>query len=282
MAGAGLLDLKRRIKSVTNTQKITRAMGLVATAKFKKVRDRAEKTTPYFDKFHEAVTKMALSPELEGSKYFQENDSDIDIYVVITSDSGLCGSYNTNAIMESRRHMEGKKVQVITAGDKGRVFFTRRDYETLGEFVDLGDAPSYKDAIEIIRPAIEAFESGKARNVYITYTKFHSPVKQTVEILKILPMERPEGEKGKNILFEPSSQEVFEYVMPKYISTTMFYSLVNSVASEYSSRMSAMDNATKNASELLDGLKLMYNRARQSSITQEITEIVSGAEALKV
>jgi F-type H+-transporting ATPase subunit gamma len=281
LAGAGLLDLKRRIKSVTNTQKITRAMGLVATAKFKKVRDRAEKTTPYFDKFHEAVTKMALSPDLEGSKYFQENDSDTDIYIVLTSDSGLCGSYNTNAILETVRHIDDRKVQLITVGEKARAFFTRRDYETLKEFVDLGDAPSYKDAVDIIRPAIEAFEMGKVKNVYITYTKFHSPVKQSVEILRMLPMERPEGEKGKDILFEPSSKEVFDYVMPKYISTTMFYSLVNSVASEYSSRMNAMDNATKNASEILDKLKLMYNRARQSSITQEITEIVSGAEALK-
>lgn len=282
MAGAGLLDLKRRIRSVTNTQKITRAMGLVAKAKFKKVRDRAEKTTPYFENFHEAITKLALSPDLEDSKYFQKNDSDTDVYIIVTSDSGLCGSYNTNVISQSRNHMGNRKVKVITIGDKGRIFFTRRGYETLGEFVDLGDSPSYKDATEVLRPAIEAFEAGDVGNVYVIYTKFHSPVKQSVEVLKILPMERPEGEKSKAILFEPSPSEVFDYVVPKYLNTTIFYSLVHGTASEYASRMNAMDNATKNASEILDGLKIMYNRARQSGITQEITEIVSGAEALKV
>jgi F-type H+-transporting ATPase subunit gamma len=281
LAGAGLLDLKRRIKSVTNTQKITRAMGLVATAKFKKVRDRAEKTTPYFDKFQEAIRKLALSPDLEGSKYFMENDSDRDIYIVITSDSGLCGSYNTNVILETLKQIEGKNVSLITVGEKARSFFTRRGIDTISEFVELGDSPSYKDAVDIMRPAIEAFEKGEARNVYIVYTKFYSPVKQRVEVLKVLPMEKAEGEKGKEIVFEPSPKEVFEYVMPKYLSTTMFYALVHGVASEYANRMSAMDNATKNAGELLDKLRLMYNRARQSGITQEITEIVSGAESLK-
>jgi F-type H+-transporting ATPase subunit gamma len=276
-----MLDLKRRIKSVTNTQKITKAMGLVATSKFKKVRERAEKTTSYFDKFDEVIRKMALSPDVEDSRYLQGNNSDVDVYIVITSDSGLCGSYNTNSILEAAGHLNGKKVKLITVGDKARVFFTRRKFETIGEFVDLGDAPTYKDAVEIIRPAIEAFEEGKVGNVYITYTRFYSPVKQSVKTIRMLPIEKPKVEKGKEILFDPSPCEVFDYVMEKYINTTMFYSLVNSVASEYSSRMTAMDNATKNASELLTNLRIMYNRARQTTITQEISEIVSGAEALK-
>lgn len=280
MAGGSLLDLKRRIKSVTNTQKITKAMGLIATSKFKRVRDRADKTTPYFDTFRESVEKLALSPDMVDSVYFRINDTEKDVYVVITSDSGTCGSYNMNVINEAASRIVKDKDSLITVGEKGRNFFKKRSYETMAEFIDIGDSPSFKEATEIVRPAITAFEEGKVRNVYIIYTKFHSPIKQTVETIKILPFERPEG-KPEGVLFEPSQNEVFDYVLPKYLGTTIFYTLANSIASEISSRMNAMDNATKNAGDLLDALKLHYNRVRQGNITREITEIVGGAEALK-
>lgn len=280
MAGGALLDLKRRIKSVTNTQKITRAMGLVATAKFKKVRDRAEKTTPYFDKFHESVNLMALSPDVLTSKYFVSNDSDTDLYIVISSDSGLCGSYNTNIFNEMLKITADKKVQLITVGEKAKGFFKRRECQILSQSVENGYAPTFKDAVEMMRPAIEAFEGGKVKNVYLMYTKFYNPVKMRVETVKILPFEKPAG-KVEERLFEPSPKAVFDYVLPKFLNTTMYYALVNSIASEISSRMNAMNNATKNAGEILDKLKLAFNRARQGSITQEITEIVGGAEALK-
>ncbi|KMT22779.1 ATP synthase F1 subunit gamma [Clostridium cylindrosporum] len=280
MAGAGLLDLKRRIKSVTSTRKITKAMGLVATAKFRKIRERAEGTTPYFEKFESAVKGIALSSEVASSKYFNAVEGKKDIYIVIGSDSGLCGGYNTNIFSETVRAVEGKNVSLITVGQKARTFFSLRNFDTMAEYVELGPTPSYKDCVEIIRPAIKAFEQGEASNVYVVYTKFHSPVKQTVEFLKVLPMEKEEGAKGSEAIFEPSAAEIFDYIVPKYINTTMFYAVVNAIASEYSSRMSAMDNATKNADELIDKLKLQFNRARQSSITQEITEIVGGAEAL--
>lgn len=280
MAGAGLLDLKRRIKSVTSTRKITKAMGLVATSKFRKLRERAEQTTPYFDKFDQAIKELALSSEVQSSKYFNKVEDKKDIYIVLSSDSGLCGGYNTNILNETFRRIEGKNASLITVGQKARGFFSSRNVDTIAEFVDLGPTPSYKDCVEIIRPAITAFENGEASNVYVIYTKFHSPVKQTVEFLKVLPMEKTEGAKGREMIFEPSASEIFDYIVPKYISTTMFYATVNAIASEYSSRMAAMDNATKNADELLDALKLQFNRARQSSITQEITEIVGGAEAL--
>ena len=280
MAGGALLDLKRRIKSVTNTQKITRAMGLVATAKFKRVRDRAEKTSPYFDKFHESVNLMALSPDVLTSKYFEGNDSDIDLYIVISSDSGLCGGYNTNVFNELLKITVGRNVQLITIGEKAKGFFKRRDYPILSQFEEIGDAPTFKDAVEIMRTAVEAFEIGKVRNVYLMYTKFYNPIKMRVETIKILPFQKPVG-KAQERLFEPSPKAVFDYVLPKFLNTTMYYALVNSIASEISSRMSAMNNATKNAGEILDQLKLAFNRARQGSITQEITEIVGGAEALK-
>lgn len=279
MAG-GLLELKRRIKSISNTQKITRAMGLVATAKFKKVRERAEKTNPYFDKFRESINLMALSSDVLSSKFFNINNTDTDVYVVISSNTGLCGSYNANVFHEAQHRISGQKVKLITVGEKGKGFFARRGYDIMADFVDFGDTPSYKEAVEVLRPALDAYLDGSVRNVYIIYTRFYNPVKMHVETIKLLPFERPEG-KQEERLFEPSPKEVFDYVLPKYLSTTMYYAFVNSIASEISSRMNAMDNATKNANEILDALKLAYNRARQSNITQEITEIVGGAEALK-
>jgi len=280
LAGGGLLDLKRRIKSVTNTEKITRAMGLVATAKFKKVRERAEKTTPYFDKFRESINQMALSPDVLTSEYFEVNNADTDLYIIISSNTGLCGSYNTNIFNEALSSIEGKKVKLITVGEKAKSFFHKRGYEIISEFVGFSDSPSYKDGVEVLRPAIEAFQHGSVKNVYLIHTKFYNPVKIRVETIKILPFEKPTG-KQEERLFEPSPKEVFDYVLPKYLYTTMYYAFVNSIASEISSRMNAMDNATKNANEILDALKLAFNRARQGNITQEITEIVGGAEALK-
>lgn len=280
MAGAGLLELKRRIKSVTNTQKITRAMGLVATAKFKKVRERAEKTTPYFEKFYDAIKMMAVSDDIRESIFFKGNRSDRDIYIILTSDSGLCGSYNANIINTALEHMHGRKVSLITVGERGRGFFKAHKYDTISEFVELGDAPTYKDAEAVMRPAIDAFLNGEAGSVNLVYTKFFSQIKQEARVIKVLPVEMEKGNHKKSIEFEPSMQEVFEYVLPKYLNSTMYNALANALASEYAVRMSAMDSATKNAGEILDKLQLIYNRARQSSITQEITEIVSGAEAL--
>lgn len=280
MAGGGLLELKRRIKSVANTQKITKAMGLVATAKFKKVRERAEKTTPYYLKFHESINALASSPDVASSKYFNINASETDVYVIVSSNTGLCGSYNTNVFNEAAAQMEGKKVKLVTVGEKAKSHYSRRGYEILHDFTGFGDVISYKDAIEALRPAVELFEKGGARNVYLIYTKFYNPVKIQVETIRVLPFEST-TEKHEERLFEPSPKEVFDYVLPKYLNTLMYFATVNSIACEITSRMNAMDNATKNASDILDALKLKYNRARQGNITQEITEIVGGAEALK-
>jgi len=280
LAGGGLLDLKRRIKSIANTQKITRAMGLVATAKFKKVRDRAEKTNPYFEKFQESMNAMASSPDVLSSKFFARNNSDTDLYIVISSNTGLCGSYNTNVFNEVLTKTTGQSVKLITVGEKANSFFTRRGYDIISPVVDFGDSPSFREAVDILRPAIDAYLAGSVKNVYLIYTKFYNPVKMKVEQLQVLPFVQPSG-KQEERLFEPSPMEVFDYVLPKYLNTMMYCAFVNSIASEISARMNAMDNATKNASEILDALKLAFNRARQGSITQEITEIVGGAEALK-
>lgn len=281
MGTGGLLELKRRIRSVSNTRKITKAMGLVASAKFKRLRDRVEKATPYFQKFNEAVESITKSSYVKSLFYFDENDSDTDVYIIITSDSGLCGNYNANVILSVLDHMYGKKVMLITVGGKGRSFFNAHNYDTIAEFIDIGNTPTIKDAADIIEPAVQAFKDKKIRNVYLAYTKFYSSVKQEVKIKKLLPFKARNENKGKEIEFDPSLDKILEYVFPRYLNTYVYYALLNSIASEYAIRMTAMDGATKNADDILNKLKLVFNRVRQSGITQEITEIVSGAEVLK-
>lgn len=280
MAG-GLIDLKRRIKSVQNTQKITKAMGLVATSKFKKVRARAEKNVPYINKFNDVIKTLALSSDAENSIYFKKNKVDTELYIIITSDSGLCGSYNANVIKKAVEDMEGKKVRLITIGEKARSFFLRRGYDTIAEYVEVGDYPVYWDAVDIMKDAIELYKKGEVKSVKLIYTRFHSPVKQEVELVKLLPLEKPKERIYREFEFEPKASRVLDYVFPKYLNNILYFSILTSIASEYAMRMNAMDSASKNAQELLNKLQAIYNRARQSNITQEITEIVSGAEALK-
>lgn len=291
----GLLDIKRRIKSVKNTQKITRAVSLVATSKFARIRPVMYKASAYFEKYRDVVEETILNMNLKESFYYNTNNSDTDLYIIITSDSGLCGNYNSNVINKALKDMHGKKVLLITIGERGRNYFKRRGYETLAEFIEIGNNPSLEDANSIMSMAIGYFKQGKVKNVYIIYTKFFSPLKQEVRVLKVLPVENSSEKENKSHelstaavnrrsnlwLFEPSQREVFEFIFPKYLNCLMYYVLTNSISSEYAVRITSMDGATKNASDILNKLQNMYNKARQSSITQEITEIVSGAEALK-
>lgn len=294
----GLLDIKRRIKSVKNTHKITRAVSLVASSKFGRIRPMLYRVSSYFEKYREVMEERFLGMNMEESIFYKSNSADTDLYIVITADAGLCGNYNTNAINRALRDMHGKKVILATIGERGRNYFKRRGYETLSEFVEIGTDPSVEEVNNIMKEAIDYFKQGKAQNVYIVYTRFYSPVKQEVQVLKVLPAEAPNSgtaaktapasvpresnAPGNEIyLFEPSMAGVFQFIFPKYLNSLMYYTLINSIASEYASKITSMEGATKNASDILDKLQTIYNKARQSSITQEITEIVSGAEALK-
>lgn len=301
----GLLDIKRRIRSVKNTQKITKAVSLVATSKFRKIRPAVYRVSTYFEKYRSVIEDLVPGMNIKESLFYKSNNTDTDLYIIITSDSGLCGNYNLNAINAALRHMHGKKVLLITIGERGRNYFKRRGYETLSEFVELGVDPELEDVNNLMEGAIDYYKQGKVRNVYIVYTKFYSPIKQEALVLKVLPIEESREEKDSSFkseasqtaasaahsrlnrqttdlyLFEPSQKEVFEFIFPKYLNSLMYYTLINSISSEYASRITSMEGASKNASDILDKLQNIYNKARQSSITQEITEIVSGAEALK-
>lgn len=305
----GLLDIKRRIRSVKNTQKITRAVSLVATSKFGRIRPAVYRVSTYFEKFRSVMEDTILSTNIKESIFYKTNNSDMDLYIILTSDSGLCGNYNLNAINTALKHMQGKKVLLITVGERGRNYFKRRGYDTLSEFVEIGIDPESQDVNNIMEGAIDHYRRGIIRNVYIVYTKFYSPVKHEAMVIKVLPagdnsekinnssktaaplnlenspasdaLSRGKTHPANLYLFEPSSKEVFEFIFPKYLNSLMYYTIINSIASEYASRITSMEGATRNASDILDRLQNIYNKVRQSNITQEITEIVSGAEVLK-
>lgn len=276
MSKGELIEIKRRIKSIKNTQKITKAMGLVATARFKRLREIAEFADEYFNEVSNTFRKLYFDDVYE-SKYFCENKEGKDAYIIITSNTGLCGSYNSNIINFASEKV-AKEDYLILIGDRGYQFFKRRGYKVLMNIL-MQRFPSFDDAQMIFNLIDDYFTKGKIKNVYVIYTKFINSVRQEVEMLKILPFEKTQ-EKNKEILLEPAKLQVFDFSTKIYLQSLIYNSLANALASEFAMRMTAMDSATKNSGELLDKLQLKYNRIRQGTITQEVTEIVSGAEAL--
>ncbi|MDT8715585.1 ATP synthase F1 subunit gamma [Clostridium sp. 19966] len=280
MAGAGLIAIKRRMKSVKNTIKITKAMNLVATSKLRKVRlslARAEEFNSEYAKLFEDV-----KDNFEGNSIFvRGNKSKKKLYVVFTSESGLCGGYNVSVVNSVAEFIGDDKEnsEIFVVGQKGRSYFRRFKYETAAEYVEVSDIPTIKEAVDISRHIISLYEEGKVGEVYFVYTHFHSSVKQDVKIDKMLPIEIDKTKMNNNyITFEPDIEASFDYLLREYVKQSVYYTLTTAKASEHASRMNAMDGATKNANELIDDLNLLYNRIRQSSITQEITEIVAGSE----
>lgn len=283
MAGAGLINIKRRIKSVTNTQKITRAMGLVSTSKLRKCREKLKPNQRYSATFENTIKDLITG--YEGSnKYTQDNKSSNELYIILTSDSGLCGSFNSSLLKTVYEKIEGKEdtVKLIIVGQKGRTFFNRYKFESAAEYVDIDDVPTVKEGRTISEKARSLYEKGEVGKVYIAYTKFINTIKQDVTIEKLLPFEVKDADKTeKYIDFEPERGKIIETIVPIYLNQKILNFMLNSKISEQATRMSAMDGATKNASDLLDDLNLKYNKVRQGAITQEITEIVGGSEALK-
>lgn len=283
MAGAGLIVIKRRLKSVTNTRKITKAMGLVATSKLRKVRRVLDSNNRYYDSLEESATLLLNSVDRSecDNVLVKGNKSKTKLYIVMTSDSGLCGGYNgavvSSAIESAIQDRENSKIMIV--GEKGRVYFKKTGFETVAEYVEIPDVPTIKEAEMIYNHALHLYEAGEVGEVYVVYTRFFSPVKQIVQQKKILPVEVDEHEPDYTLVTEPSMEQMAGGLISLYVKASIHNYLLNAKASEHGSRMSAMDGATKNADELLDKLKIKYNRIRQSAITQEISEIVGGAEA---
>lgn len=281
MGAAGLIEIKRRMKSVESTRKITKAMGLVATSKLRKARKELIANEQYNNLCKEVIREVVSSmPEDFDSIYYKSFDGD-KLYIVLTSDTGLCAGYNnTVAIYLNNLVQKSGGAKVVVVGSKGISYLSRYKISTYAEYVDLPDMPATKDINRIYNDAIYLYEKGDVSEVNIVYTEFISPVKQEVKSVKILPIEKKASREGQYII-EPSEEAVFKNAIDMYLKSQLKTCMLSAKASEHSARMTAMDGATENANDILQSLNIKFNRIRQGIITQEISEIVGGAEAQK-
>ncbi|AEJ39006.1 ATP synthase F1, gamma subunit [Sulfobacillus acidophilus TPY] len=290
MAG-GLQELRRRIRSVQNTQQITRAMKLVAGAKLRRAEERARASRDYFDQIRAITARAVERSHGLGHPLLEVRPVETASMVVVTSDRGLAGPFNTNVLrraMLELNHVEAKRKVVFAVGRKGRDFFRYRNVSMIEEFIGLGDDPSYRQARAIADTVMARYLEREVDAVYLTFTRYHNAMSQEPVTLQLLPVVLDEAVKGQDdagahmgYVFEPDPQEVFQDLLPRYVEMLIFGALLESKASEQGARMTAMDNASKNAEELIRRLILLRNRLRQAAITREIAELVGGAEALK-
>jgi len=283
MGAAGLLEIKKRIKSVENTRKITNAMALVATSKLRKSRRELAVNNKFIESTEPIIRNLATTASEDGANiYFDGNNNENKLYVVMTSDSGLCGGFNGGVVSYLQTLVGDKKsnAKIIVVGNRGIGYVKRAKLDTVGEYVDISDLPTVRDAKVIFDKALQMFINEEVSEVNIVYSKFVSPVRQEPMVDRILPIEKIEGKINKSLI-EPNIETVLEDALNIYLKGKIRGILLNSKCSEQSARMTAMDGATKNANDLLSDLKLKYNRIRQGAITQEISEIVGGAAAQK-
>ncbi|MBN2221217.1 MAG: ATP synthase F1 subunit gamma [Vallitaleaceae bacterium] len=282
---ASIREIKRRKLSIANTQQITKAMKLVSTAKLQKAKHQAESTRPYFLNVHTTISTILAKSSGVSHPFLEDRKGNKNLYIVITSNRGLAGGYNNNVGKLTVNHLQpGFEGKVIAIGKKGAEYLRKRHMNVIASHNDILDDPTYGKASKISDQALELYMKGEVDNIYISYTHFQSTLVQEAKLLKMIPVSTDEfkDEKGTSMMdFEPSAEFVLERILPKYLSSIIYGALKESAASEHGARMNAMDSATNNATEMIDKLSLKYNRARQSAITQEITEIVGGAEALQ-
>jgi len=284
----GLNDIKRRIKSVNSTMQITKAMELVSTSKLKRARVRLDKSKPYFETVLESIKDVLANAKGIKHPFLEKREVKNTLYILITSDKGLAGGYNANVNKLLQNEIKDKETaKIITVGVKGRDYFRRRGYNVIESLTGISETPEASDARHIGEKAIDLYRTGEVDEIKIVYTQFKSTISYVPEIITLLPATFEEKEisldnKGYRSLtrFEPSEEAVLDYLIPKYIGSTIYGAMIEASASESGSRRLAMENATDNADEMIRSLELVKNRARQAAITQEISEIVSGAEAL--
>ena len=281
MAGASMKDIKLRIKSVESTMQITKAMELVASSKLRHAKERVEKSRPYFEVLHEALAEIAYSTTEFRSPYLEKREVKRTCYVVIAGDRGLAGGYNSNVLKMVAAHAEGKDYCVLPIGRRALEHYQRRGVEVLTDRYSMAGDLEVSGCFEIARLLSKGFLDGEFDEIYVAYTNFVSMLSQQPAILPLLPLNyTKDTSEGPHqvTLYEPSGEAVYNAIVPEYLAGIVYGSLCESVASELGARRTAMDAASKNAGEMIDSLSLHYNRARQAAITQEITEIVAGAE----
>ena len=282
---ASLQDIRRRIKSVKNTQQITKAMKMVAAARLRRAQEAAVSNRPYDEKMYEVIADVASNAGSFSHPLLEVREEGKTLYIVLASDKGLAGAYASNVFKETMAHIKDKaNTSIVTVGRRAKEYFTPRGFDIVNSYMGFTERPDYQNARQIALDVIERFAEGNYKEVYLVYTKFISAISAVPQVIKLLPFTAPKTshtEIAAEYIYEPNAQEVLGYLLPQYIVTMIYASLLQSAASELSSRMNAMSNATDNAEELISKLDLHYNKVRQAGITREITEIVGGAEALK-
>ncbi|MFL2851840.1 MAG: F0F1 ATP synthase subunit gamma [Candidatus Pelagibacter sp.] len=289
---ASLDDLKKRIASVKSTQKITKAMKMVAAAKLRRAQESAEKGRPYSEKMNNVILNLSngISDKENAPKLLSgTGDDKVHLCVVLTSDRGLCGGFNSNIIKKAKSYFtkileEGKELKIITVGSKGNDLLKRMYGKKIIENISFKESKNtnYFDADKVGKIVIEKFEAGEFDICTIFYNQFKNVITQIPQAQQIIPLnnETDENTSDESYEFEPDEDEILGNLLPKNISTQIFKAMLENSASEQGSRMSAMDNATRNAGEMVDKLTIKYNRSRQAAITKELIEIISGAESL--
>lgn len=282
---ASAKDVRRRIRTVKNIEKLTNAMKMVAAARLRKAQERAEAARPYAQKMAEVMMNLASrAGDIEHPLLEVREETNV-AYVIIGAERGLAGSFNSNvmnrAMSEITQHSP-EQVRLVLVGKKAVAFFRKRPFKVSSD-MEVGKDVSFADIVRITRLLRGIFESGEVDAVYLVYAKFITAMRQEPVAVRLLPMTKPEvGEfEHAEFVFEPDAELLLGTLIPKYVDTQVYQALVESQASEQGARMSAMSAATKNAGEMIDNLTLVYNKARQAAITKEITEIVGGAEAQK-
>ena len=290
---ASMRDIKRRKSSIQSTQQITKAMKLVSTVKLQRAKQNAEKSDDYFRCMYSTVQSILARTKNLDHRFLKAGEGGKKAVIVITSNRGLAGGYNSNVIkLITQGELKDEDLCIYAIGKKGKDAL-QKSYEIRADYSDVIEEPVYADAMAISKEVLDGFAKGEISEIYLAYTGFKNTVVHVPTLLKLLPVEVngsvPEGGEGSGeetpmdkalMNFEPEDEEALNLLIPKYITSLIYGGMVESVASENGARMQAMDSATSNAEDMINGLTLLYNRARQGSITQELTEIIAGANAI--
>lgn len=287
---ANLKSIKKRIVSVKNTRQITKAMKMVSAAKLRRAQENVVAARPYAKKLGEVLQRLAQSQDSDGHLLLEKRVAEKALVILVTSDRGLCGGFNANISKAAERYIKERKgeyaeISLLTIGRKGYEFLKNR--QTIRKnYTGVLSGLNYQTAAMLAQEVIAGYLAGDYDEVFLFYNAFRSVMSQDITLQQLLPIAPPEataaeGETPPEYIYEPSKSELLGELLPKYIEVTMFKAMLESVASEHGARMTAMDSASKNATEMIGKLTLVYNRARQAAITTELMEIISGAESIK-
>ncbi|MDC9724819.1 MAG: F0F1 ATP synthase subunit gamma [Gammaproteobacteria bacterium] len=283
-------EIRTQIASIKNTQKITRAMEMVAASKMRKAQERMAATRPYSDKIHNVIKHLAYAHPEYKHVYLQDRAEEKRVgYIIVSSDRGLCGGLNNNLFKTvlgeiSEKTEKGLEVDVCTIGQKASGFFSRLPVNHVGQAVQLGDAPQPHELVGAVKVMLDAYESGQIDSLYLVFNEFVNTMTQENKSVKLLPASPAEPDEELShhwdYIYEPDAKDVLDNLLVRYIESLVYQGVVENIACEQASRMVAMKSASDNAGDLIDDLQLVYNKARQAAITQEISEIVAGAAAV--